>query len=297
MPKKKVKKQSHSHPKRAAHDLPTASNLQGPEAEIKSLKEDLRIAEQKIYNLTAPSNQYRIDAGKKRSYKFGLTSDWHIGSLYCNPEALVAFYKYAHKRGARDFFAAGDMLEGEKMYRGWEYEIRDVGFDKQLQALVEVTDQFPKTVKTHFVTGNHDASYAKQIGFDVGGYMARACRNMHCIGRDSAMITIETPSSDLRVALLHPDGGTAYALSYKSQKIIEAWEGGSKPHIIGIGHFHKAEFMPRYRNVKAIQAGCFQNQTPYMARKALAAHVGGWIVEIVLGELYNVVRTEFVEFF
>ena len=101
----------------------------------------------------------------------------------------------------------------------------------------------------------------------------------------------------LRVALLHPDGGTAYALSYKSQKIIEAWEGGSKPHIIGIGHFHKAEFMPRYRNVKAIQAGCFQNQTPYMARKALAAHVGGWIVEIVLGELYNVVRTEFVEFF
>ena len=75
------------------------------------------------------------------------------------------------------------------------------------------------------------------------------------------------------------------------------WEGGKKPHILGIGHFHKAEYMPRYRNVKAIQAGTFQDQTPFMARKGLAAHVGGWIIEITLGDLYNKIKTEFVEFF
>jgi len=283
--------------KRTVEELPTATNNQGLEHENKALREELRIAEQKIYNLTAPTNRYSIKTGKKRSYKFGLTSDWHIGSLYDNQDALIEFHRYADSQGVRDFFCAGDVLEGQKMFRGQEYELREVSFAQQLGALVNVTAQFPKRSKVHFISGNHDASFAKQIGFNVGEYMAKACPNMHCIGRDSAMITIETPSSDLRIALIHPDGGTAYALSYKSQKIIESWEGGRKPHIIGIGHFHKAEYMPRYRNVKAIQAGCFQNQTPYMARKALAAHVGGWIVEVVLGELYNTIKTEFVEFF
>ena len=96
--------------KRKADELPTATNLHGAEAEIKALKEELRIEKQKVYNLTAPTNKYSIKVGKKRSYKFGLTSDWHIGSLYDNQDALVEFYRYADSQGVREFFAAGDLL-------------------------------------------------------------------------------------------------------------------------------------------------------------------------------------------
>jgi hypothetical protein len=42
---------------------------------------------------------------------------------------------------------------------------------------------------------------------------------------------------------------------------------------------------------------CFQEQTPFMMRRGLAAHVGGWIVEITIGELVNQIKTEFVDFY
>jgi hypothetical protein len=82
--------------------------------------------------------------------------------------------------------------------------------------------------------------------------------------------------------------------AYKPQKIIESLEGGTKPDMLGIGHFHKAEMMPSYRNVAGVQAGTFERQTPFMARGGLAAHVGGWIIDVTVGEGHNVIRGEFV---
>lgn len=43
--------------------------------------------------------------------------------------------------------------------------------------------------------------------------------------------------------------------------------------------FHKAEFIPCYRNVLTIQAGTTCNQTPFMRRQGISAHMGFWIVE------------------
>lgn len=92
-------------------------------------------------------------------------------------------------------------------------------------------------------------------------------------------------------------GGTAYAVSYRPQKAIEQMEGGRKPNMAAFGHFHKAEFLPAYRNVCGIQTGCFEWQTPFMARLPTAAHVGGWIVQVQPGKSYNVVKAEFVAFY
>lgn len=266
-------------------------------AKYKELKEQLRISEQKVRALSEPTKRYQVKSGRRRSYLCALTSDWHLGSLHCNSEALVAFYRYAYSLGVRDFFCAGDILDGNKIYRGQEFELRDVGFDAQMAALVKTTKRFPGKAKTHFITGNHDASFTCQVGVAVGPQIVGACHNFRYVGSDFGQIEINTPTADLRIVLVHPNGGTAYALSYKPQKIIESWEGGTKPHVLGIGHFHKAEFMPRYRNVQAFQAGCFQDQTPFMRRGSLAAHVGGWILEISLGELVNRVKAEFVGFF
>lgn len=265
--------------------------------QIKKLEEEKRILEQKLFAITAPSQKYIIKADKKETYICALTSDWHIGSLYRNEDALVAFYKYAKSLGVKDFLCAGDVLDGHGIYKGHTFELREVGFDRQMNALIDITNRLPKNITTHFITGNHDAAFTKRVGMLVGPQIERECRNMKFIGPDFGNITIDRPKSSIRIALLHPDGGTAYALSYKTQKIIESWEGGKKPHILGVGHFHKAEYMPRYRNVKGIQAGCFQEQTPFMMRKGLAAHVGGWIIEVTLGSLYNRIQTEFVEFF
>jgi len=55
--------------------------------------------------------------------------------------------------------------------------------------------------------------------------------------------------------------------------------------------------MPSYRNVAALQTGTFQRQTPFMAQQGLAAHVGGWLVDVTVGNGHNVIRAEFVAFY
>ena len=97
--------------------------------------------------------------------------------------------------------------------------------------------------------------------------------------------------------LMHPAGGSSYALSYRPQKIVEQLEGGTKPDILAIGHFHKAEWMPAYRNVCVIQAGAFQWQTPFMRDLGLAAHVGGWILRISIGKSAASYGGKFVAFY
>jgi hypothetical protein len=87
---------------------------------------------------------------------------------------------------------------------------------------------------------------------------------------------------------------------YASSRIRDL-EGGSKPHMVAIGHLHKAMLMPTVRNLATYQVGCFQRQTPFMVRQSIAAHVGAWIIEVTPGrgadQLWNRTRAEFISFY
>ena len=101
----------------------------------------------------------------------------------------------------------------------------------------------------------------------------------------------------IKFSLLHPGGGSSYALSYRPQKIVEQIEGGTKPNVLAIGNYHKSDWLPSYRNVSVLQVGCFQRQTPFMLTKGLAAMVGGWILEIGMGDGCSRQRAEFFPFY
>ena len=161
------------------------------------------------------------------------------------------------------------------MRPGHEYELQEHSADGQLETVIR---HYPKRegITTHFITGNHDASLYKHVGYDIGRAIAKERPDMNYLGRDCAVINI-TPNCTLE--LRHPWDGTAYALSYKPQKMIEAMESDSKPNILAIGHYHKAEYL-FYRNVHALQTGCFQGQTPFTRGKGISVHLGGWIVTI-----------------
>ena len=234
------------------------------------------------------------------SLLFGVCGDTHYGSLYEAKDEAAAFYERCRAEGVTDVLHAGDVLDGHQMYRGQEFELHRHGWADQ-------RDWFAKTaprvegITTHFISGNHDASMKKAAGIDVGNELADRRPDWHMIGEDHGTVDFRTPNGrKFRVMLLHPGGGSAYALSYRPQKITEQIEGGTKPNMLLVGNYHKAEWMPNYRNVSVIQVGCFQWQTPFMVTKGLAAHVGGWIVRVTVQEdksLSNSVRAEFVAFY
>jgi PAS domain S-box-containing protein len=134
-------------------------------------------------------------------------------------------------------------------------------------------------------------------GVPVGKIIQAARPDCEFLGEEQARVEWMRPNGKYTLMLLHPGGGSSYALSYRPQKIVESLEGGTKPDMLAIGHYHKADFIPSYRNVAAIQVGAFQKQTPFMARQGLAAHVGGWIVDVTVGDGHNTISAAVTAFY
>lgn len=206
---------------------------------------------------------------------FGLMGDTQFGSKYAQISYLRDFYELCRKRDIHDVYHTGDITDGLKMRPGHEYELYEISADEMK---TDVLKNYPKLegIATHFITGNHDASIYKHVGYDIGKAIANEREDLDYLGRDCAVVNL-TPNCTLE--LRHPWDGTAYALSYKIQKMIEAMESDSKPNILAVGHYHKAEYL-FYRNVHAFQTACFQGQTPFTRGKGISVHIGGWIVTI-----------------
>lgn len=226
--------------------------------------------------------------------KFGLMGDTQFGSKYAQITYLHNFYNLCASEGITDIYHTGDITDGLKMRPGHEYELYEISADEMRD---DVVKNYPKFdgITTHFITGNHDASIYKHVGYDIGRAIADRREDFDYLGRDCAIVNL-TPRCTLE--LRHPWDGTAYALSYKPQKMIEAMESDSKPNILAIGHYHKAEYL-FYRNVHCFQTGCFQSQTPFTRGKGISVHIGGWIITIRVDEDGTVqgISPEFVPFY
>lgn len=229
-----------------------------------------------------------------KTIKFGIMGDTQFGSKYAQITYLHQYYDLCELEGITDVYHTGDVTDGLKMRTGHEYELYEISADEMRD---DVIKNYPKRdgITTHFITGNHDASIYKHVGYDIGQAIATFRPDMNYLGRDCAVINL-TPNCTLE--LRHPWDGTAYALSYKMQKMIEAMESDSKPSILAVGHYHKAEYL-FYRNVHALQTGCFQGQTPFTRGKGISVHIGGWIVTVTVAEDGSILRfsPEFIPFY
>ena len=262
---------------------------------VAALTHDLEVERRKVSALAgARQGAVKVVKTNKNTFKFALYGDTHVGSLWCAYPEWQAFYEFAEEQGVEDFYHCGDVLSGFRVFRGHEFEVKDLGLDKQLERFAE---KAPRIGKTHFITGNHDLSYKVGAGASVGKSISELRPDWTFLGDEQARITYKAGGQDFNIMLQHPGGGTAYAISYKIQKAIESLEGGTKPNIIAQGHYHKAEWLPCYRNICGFQTGTFEWQTPFEARQGIAAHVGGWIVEVAVGNKWNSVTANFLAFY
>jgi len=244
---------------------------------------------QQRYSAIARVYQH-LDATKRQAelkvptetIRFGIFGDTHFGSLYEDLGALRAYAAACRNAKVHCMIHAGDVLEGYKLYRGQEFETHKHGWEAQSQWFKEVAPDFG--VPVYFITGNHDVAFKRAAGITVGKGLEELRPDWKFIGEDYGTVTLEAGGKKFKVGVLHPGGGSSYALSYRPQKIVEQMEGGTKPNILAIGNYHKSDWIPAYRNVSVLQVGCFQRQTPFMLTKGLAAMVGGWIMEFAPGE-------------
>lgn len=282
--------------KRKGKSIEEFENTHG-QTKIKDLQHQLEVEHAKVEALAEVKSSVTVETSKGCEIRFGVIGDTHLGSLYFREEYLLAYYEYCASIGIDTVYIAGDVTDGIKVYRGQEFELRDVGLAAQVKRCGVVWNRLNKTgVKTKFITGNHDQSFKSVAGAPVGQMIADAT-GAEFLGEEQGRVDYHTPNGTFELMLIHPGGGSSYALSYRLQKIIESLEGGTKPDLLAAGHYHKSIVMPTYRNVMGLLTGTFQAQTPFMARGGLAAHVGGWCVDVTVGKAHKRIRPEFIAFY
>jgi predicted phosphodiesterase len=210
----------------------------------------------------------------KRYLEFGIISDTHLDSKYERLDILNLVYDEFKKEGVSVVFHAGDISEGIGVFRGQEREIKHFGQDEQIQY---VSDHYPKRkdITTFFILGNHDLRQYEKGGIDIGGPIQSKRSDLSYLGPIEASVMLP---NGVKMNLLHPGGGTAYALSYKSQRAINNMSPGSLPDILVYGHYHTSFYMC-YRGIHFIQAPSTKDMGLWEKSLGFNSTLGGWIVD------------------
>jgi len=230
-------------------------------------------------------------------YRFGFVTDNHLGSKYAREDTLNDLYDWFAAEGVTRVYNAGNWIDGESHFNKFDLLIH--GMSAQVRYFCEKYPQ-RKGITTYYVAGDdHEGWYAQRHGVDIGRYAQEVAQDeygrhdLKYLGYIESFIVLKRLGTDAtaRMLVMHPGGGSAYATSYAPQKIVESFEGGEKPAVLLLGHYHKLE-AHNDRNVWVSQGGCTQDQTPFMRKKKLQAHVGGQLIEMRQDERGSI--TEFI---
>lgn len=234
-------------------------------------------------------------------YRFGVVGDNHLCSRYERLDVLNALYDLFEEQGIEVVYNTGNWIDGEARFN--KHDLKVHGLDNQLNYWI---NHYPQRqgIKTHYITGDdHEGWYTQREGINVGMYAETKAINagrddLIFLGHMEADVILKAPHGQTTLRVLHPGGGSAYAISYTSQKIVESYTGGEKPDILIDGHYHKAGYN-YIRGVHVVQSGCTQDQTPFMRKKRLAAHLGGWVIEFAVDDYGAITRfkQEFFPFY
>ena len=213
--------------------------------------------------------------------KFGYYSDPHMGEKHFHEDLWRVMLTVFKREGIEHVYCAGDNLEGMSGRPGHIYELAHIGATAQMNYASEMFSLAPPSMVFHVIDGNHDLWYKEKsnMGLTAGVELARRNKNVRFLGEWEADVQLH---EHVTMKLFHGNDGTAYADSYKMQKLIESFEGGKKPNIILSGHYHKQIALFR-RNVFGFECGTLCGQTRFMRGKKIQAHKGFGIIELWAG--------------
>ena len=253
--------------------------------------------------LRTTEQPYVIDQRKSTEVEFcvGFTADNHLNSKYERNDVLEDMFDRFADAGVTDVYQGGNMIDGEARFN--KFDIFNHGVEDQVAYFVEKWPQ-REGITTHFVTGDdHEGWYVQREHINIGKLIEDRAKDagrsdLHHLGYMERDIEFVQPKGSSRLRVIHAGGGSSYATSYTSQKYVESLQGGEKPSIVLVGHFHKLDYAYP-REVHVIQMGCTQDQTPFMRKKRIQAHVGGGILWITQNELgiFTSVKVQFFTYF
>ena len=218
------------------------------------------------------------------SYVFGISTDKHIGSKYARLDVIRDTYQWFADEGADRVFDCGNWIDGESRFN--KYDLSVIGLEPQIEALIAAVPRHD-SLTTYAIHGDdHEGWYGQREAIDIGRFCESKFRDAGRedwvdLGFMEARIDLVHAETGARTSMLvmHPGGGSSYAVSYRPQKIVEALPVAEQPALLCIGHYHKMS-VNYFKGTWCVQGGCAQDQTPFARKKGLDFHVGSVLVRV-----------------
>jgi predicted phosphodiesterase len=230
----------------------------------------------------------RFELGKEyfdgKRLTFGVVSDPHYLSKHQQLTYFQDAYKVMKKQGCSFILNTGDVTEGNgNHYPGQKQEIFKNMYSDQRSYLIA---NYPSDLPTYMISGDHDLDWWKGGGEDIIADFARERADISYLGQHASFLNV----GGISFYLLHPMGGLpGRGHSAKAVNITSSFQGGTKPQVLLIGHYHQASYH-FIRNIHTLFCPCFQSQTSYLIRKALAPDIGFWIVNLTVASDGSITR-------
>lgn len=220
--------------------------------------------------------------------KLGLISDTHLCSDAERLDLVEKAYDRFAEDGIKTVIHAGDICDGWEVYRGHVQHVKVAGGQNQAKYVI---DNYPsrKGIKTYFISGNHDNKSFEKMGTDqssliVSGFehnnrIVQGRKDLVYLGQYSR--TLMFPN-EITTQVLHPHGGSAYAVSYPQQKRSREMRSDTRPHLQLSGHFHTFNWIVQdFTHFVALPA--FQDETEFFIRLGFGRQMGFCLLEYQFG--------------
>lgn len=223
-----------------------------------------------MHPLVDLTNVFKIKIDKR----VGIVSDTHLGSNTDSNRKLTEIYSIFKRQGIKQVFHAGDVVDGERVYRGHSRHLKIHGFEGQSNYAIR---NYPKVkgITTYMISGNHDMSFYKDAGADIVKYICSHRKDLKYAGMYYARFL----DKSFKLDMIHPDGAPTYAKSYPIQRWIRNNEIPSTyPNVMVFGHYHQHGYFVDHE-IACLMAGNFQRQNSYTLRRGWSSILGGWILD------------------
>jgi DNA polymerase II small subunit len=229
-----------------------------------------------------------------RHVRAALISDVHVGSQEFMADAWERFADWLHTEDAAEveyLLIAGDMVEGIGVYPNQDEELDVVDIYDQYELFAEHLKSVPGDMEIIMIPGNHDAvrlaepqpAFDEELRDIMSAHDARITSNpstvtvegvsvhmYHGVSLDEviAELPAEKASYDephkamyqlLKKRHVAPQFGGRTRLAPEERDYLVMEE---VPAIFHTGHVHKLGY-GKYRNVLAVNSGCWQEQTGF----------------------------------
>jgi DNA polymerase II small subunit len=232
-----------------------------------------------------------------RHVQAALISDVHVGSQEFAGDAWSSFADWLHTPEAESIeylLVAGDMVEGVGVYPDQDEELDVVDIYEQYETFAEHLKDVPGDMEILMIPGNHDAvrlaepqpAFDEELRNIMSAHDARFTGNPSTVTVEGVDILMYHGVSIDEVIAENPDEAVSYdnphramELLLKKRHVAPQFGGRTRlapeekdylvidevPDVFHTGHVHKLG-VGDYHNVRLVNSGCWQHQTPFQER-------------------------------